>query len=587
MARLMPRLKTRPMHRLRLPVWGASRTIALALWGVAWGMAALGCGPAREHVAFVDGHVITIDERNPVAEAFGIVGDRIERVGDSQALRAWAAETGAEVVSLGGRTVLPGFVDAHGHFPGEGLSEGFLDLNSPPIGDVSDLDDLVSRVAARADETAAGDWVVGFGFDDSLVEEKRMPNRDDLDRATQRHPVAVLHISGHAAVVNSMALERLGIDAGTPDPEGGVIRKRPGSNEPDGLLEETAMDDVQELLLPGPLETLQMFRAASERALAHGVTTAQNGLTDPLLFRALDWLTWLGVVPLRIVVWPNTEAADALLAGDLKRSEWDPLRMRVGAVKLIADGSIQAYTGYLALPYHVPPGDDPGFRGYPRIPRDVLFEQVERYHRAGLQIAIHGNGDASIDDILDAIEHAQYVDPRKDTRHVVIHAQMARPDQLDRMQILGVIPSFFSLHTFYWGDRHRTIFMGPERAAGMSPARSAQLRGLPFTIHCDAPVVPMEPLRLVWSAVNRRTRSGFVVGPEERIDVMPALRAVTLDAAHQQFEEADKGSIEVGKLADFVVLSDDPLSRPETIDEIVVLETWIGGEQAYVRDAHP
>ena len=162
---------------------------------------------------------------------------------------------------------------------------------------------------------------------------------------------------------------------------------------------------------------------------------------------------------------------------------------------------------------------------------------------------------------------------------------MTRPDQLDRMHQMGVIPSFFSLHTYYWGDRHRQLFMGPERAARMSPAKSALDRGLLFTVHADAPVVPMEPLRLVWSAVNRRTRSDFVVGPDERIPVMAALRAVTINAAYQHFEESEKGSIEPGKLADFILLSSSPLQDPERIDRISVLETWIGGEQLYVRTA--
>jgi predicted amidohydrolase YtcJ len=233
----------------------------------------------------------------------------------------------------------------------------------------------------------------------------------------------------------------------------------------------------------------------------------------------------------------------------------------------------------------VPPGDDPGYRGYPRVPRDALVEQVVRYHAAGWQVAVHGNGDASIDDVLDAFEAAQRRHPRADARPVVIHAQMARPDQLDRMAELGVVPSFFSLHTFYWGDRHRRIFMGPERAARMSPAASAAERRIRFTIHCDAPVVPMEPLRLVWAAVNRRTRSGFVVGPDERISVERALRAVTIDAAWQHFEEESKGSLEPGKLADLVILSANPLEVDgERIADIRVLETVVGGERVFPRD---
>jgi predicted amidohydrolase YtcJ len=287
------------------------------------------------------------------------------------------------------------------------------------------------------------------------------------------------------------------------------------------------------------------------------------------------------LIPLRLVVWPSQEAAEARLDGSFEFSSPNELWLREGAAKLIADGSIQGYTGYLSRPYHVPPGDDPDYRGYPRMQRDELIERVTRFHSNGLQVAVHGNGDASIDDILDAFEAAQAAHPRAYARHVIIHAQMARDDQLDRMKQLGVIPSFFSLHTYYWGDRHRDIFMGPRRAARMSPARSAVERELRFTIHADCPVVPMEPLRLVWAAVNRRSTSGASIGEAQRIEPMQALRAVTIDAAYQHFEESEKGSLEPGKLADLAILSRSPLEDPEHIDRIRVLETIVGGRTAY------
>jgi len=324
---------------------------------------------------------------------------------------------------------------------------------------------------------------------------------------------------------------------------------------------------------------------AVDEYTAAGVTTAQSGLTTESLAGFFNLVSRIGLVPIRLMVWLDDAAADARIAEDVgvpEHGDADAM-MRIGAVKLIADGSIQGYTGYLSEPYHVPPGDDPDYRGYPRIPRDELFKQVERFHAAGFQLAVHGNGDASIEDILDAFEAAQNKYARDDTRHIVIHSQMARTDQLDRMAQLGVIPSFFSLHTFYWGDRHRALFMGPERAARMSPAKSALDRGIPFTIHADSPVVPMEPLRLVWSAVNRKTRTDYVVGPEERISVMDALRAVTINAAHQFFEENDKGSLEPGKLADLVILSSNPVDDPGHIDEIEVLKTIVGGRTVYER----
>jgi predicted amidohydrolase YtcJ len=484
--------------------------------------------------------------------------------------------------------LLPGFIDAHGHFPGVGLYALYADLNSPPIGDVRSVDDVVERLAARAAEKPAGEWIVGWSYDDTLLTEGRHPTRRDLDRASQQHPILVWHISAHLASANSLALARAGVDAGTPDPEGGLVRREPGSGEPDGVLEENAIDLVAaHVPQPGPLEAWRIVREATARYLRAGVTTAQNGYAEAGHMQALAWLAKLGLLPLRLVVWPGEDAARRLEEGSLELPEVDPSRFRVGARKLIADGSIQGYTGYLTRPYHVPPGDDPGYRGYPRIPRGRLLEQVARHHAAGRQLAVHGNGDASIDDILDAFENAQRLAPRSDARHVIIHAQMTRDDQLDRMRELGVIPSFFSLHTYYWGDRHRDIFMGPVRAARMSPARSARDRGVRFTLHCDAPVVPMEPLRLVWSAVNRRSTSGAEIGRDQRITPLEALRAVTVDAAHQHFEEREKGSLEPGKLADLVVLSRSPLDDPEHIDDIEVLETIVGGETVYCAEASP
>ena len=530
-------------------------------------------------VVYLGGPVLTMDAESRVAEALGMAGGRIAAVGSEAEVRAWGEANGARVVDLEGQALLPGFIDAHGHYPGAGIYAVHVDLNAPPIGDVTNIDQLVAKLAARVAE-GGDDWVVGWGYDDTLLAEKRHPTRRDLDRASPERPIALWHVSGHLAVLNSAALDAVGIDAATDDPEGGVIRREAGAREPDGVLEETTMEPILPHLQPSTWESVRMVFAASDLYLAAGVTTAQSGASDETILGGLAALSRLGLIPLRLVLWPLDPAADALLDGSLEvggQGEY----LKLGAVKLIADGSIQGYTGYLSQPYHVPPGDDPSFRGYPRIAREELARQVAHYHREGLQVAVHGNGDASMDDILDAFEAALAEHPRDDARPIIIHAQMARDDQLDRMAKLGVIPSFFSLHTYYWGDRHRDIFMGPERAFRMSPAKSAQDRGVRFTIHCDAPVVPMEPLRLVWAAVNRRSTSGAEIGPAQRIDVMSALRAVTIDAAYQHFEDDVKGSLEPGKLADLVILSASPLDDPANVDTLEVRETIIGGKTVY------
>jgi predicted amidohydrolase YtcJ len=536
-----------------------------------------------ERSVYTGGAILTMNAEDEIVEALGIEGGRIAAVGPQEAVLEWAG-SGARVIDLEGRAIVPGFIDAHGHFPGEGIYAALVDLNAPPIGVVENLDDLTALLNARADETSVGEWVVGMSYDDTLLAEGRHPTRRDLDRVSTEHPIAIIHVSGHLAVVNSMALELEGLDRHSTNPVGGVLQ-READGALSGVLEESAMDFVQKRATAlGPIDSLRVLREGSRRAVAQGVTTVQNGLTPASLIKPFQWLTRLGFVEPRVVLWPGMDVADAVLAGELVLPEAEGLDLWIGAVKLVADGSIQGYTGYLREPYHVPPGDDPEFRGYPRIPRDELRERVMRYHEAGFQVAVHGNGDASIDDILDALEHAFAAQPRADSRPIIIHAQMARPDQLDRMREFEVLPSFFSLHTFYWGDRHRRVFMGPERAARMSPAATALEKGVRFTIHCDVPIVPLEPLRLVWSAVNRRTRSGYVVGPRERIDAIQALRAVTIDAAYSMFLDEELGALEVGKFADLAILSASPLDDPATIDQIEVVETIQGGETVYLRD---
>jgi len=544
---------------------------------VAVPIGAAGCTGSPDRTLYVGGTILTMDAAGTVAEAVRVEGERIAAVGTEADVRA-TTPAGTPIVELGERALLPGFIDAHGHFPGMGVYAIHADLNSPPIGEVENIDDIVAILAARAREERAGAWILGLGYDDTLLAERRHPTRHDLDRASADHAIVIMHISGHLAVASSRALAELGIDASTPDPEGGHIQRDAVTGEPTGVLEETAAGPVLDMLQrPSALDGLRVVRAAGRIYARAGVTTAQNGLTTRRQIRLLSWASRLGLVPIRLILWPDATAGEAILDGTLDTDTYDPLWVRVGAMKLVADGSLQGYTGYLSRPYYTTPDDDPDYRGYPRMPAAELDDRLTRYHARGLQVAVHGNGDAAIDMILDAVEHAGGDRPVGDARHIVIHAQMARDDQLDRMKQLGVIPSFFALHPYYWGDRHREVFLGPERAARISPTASALARELPFTIHADAPVVPMEALRLVWSAVNRRTRSGVVLGPDERIDAMTALRAVTIDAAYQHFEEDLKGSLEPGKLADLVILSRSPLDDPATIDSIEVLETIVGG----------
>ncbi len=547
-------------------------------------LGALGSARAAPDVILHNATVLTLTSQTASAEAIAITGDRITAVGTDSDVAALAGPE-TERIDLQGGTVLPGFIDAHGHFPSSGLiAKHFVDLNSPPIGVMTSVDDIVAALADRAAQTPAGEWIQGRGYDDTLIVDMRHPTRWDLDRASTEHPIYIGHISGHLSVANSLALELAGITAASPQPFGGKIQKN-GDGTPTGVLEEPpAMGQVGDLLPTfTDADMIEAIAFAAREYAAMGITTAQQGATAPDGGLMFVEAYRQGVLPIRVHVWPVLAAVAALTekGGALPVLDADGM-VTYGAAKGFADGSIQGYTGYLSQPYHSHSHADPRYRGYPRMDRDALAAQIKTVHEAGYQIALHGNGDAAIDDVLYGFERAQSLRPRPDARHIVIHAQMTREDQLDRMQAGGVIPSYFNLHTYYWGDRHWDLFMGPDRAARMSPTASTVTRELPFILHADTPVVPMEPMRIVWAAVNRLSSGGRVIGADQRISVLEALKGITTYAAYQAFEENDKGTIEAGKLADLTVLARNPVETdPMALADIAVTHTFVGGKLVY------
>jgi len=527
---------------------------------------------------FRQGVILTMDSQNRTVQAVAIRGNRIVRVGSDVEVSEQAGPK-TTVVDLQGKAMLPGFYAAHDHFPSAGIEALYeVDLNSPPIGTIQTLDDLLKTLRERAARTPKGGWIIGHGYDDTLLREGRHPTRYDLDKASTDHPIWITHSSGHLGAANSRALEIAGVTKDTVVTLG-VIRKELATGEPNGVFEECCGLVARHTPDHSLEQRLEAIRWCDQHYLSHGVTTtviahgSERSIKD--LKQGLD----RGLLHLRVVsMLSNPELGTKNVLATKLPIE----RIHVTAAKLMSDGSIQGYTGYLSTPYYRPPSGKAGYCGYARYSRQHLVDLVKKYHRAGYQIAIHANGDAAIDDVLFAYGEAQRELPRPDARHRIEHCQMARDDQLARMKELGVTPSFFVGHVFYWGDRHQNIFLGPERAARISPLRSALSCGLHLTLHNDTPVTPVDPLLLVWAAVNRLTRDGKVLGPQQRISVAEALRAVTIDAAWQNFEEERKGSIEPGKLADFVVLDENPLTvEPRRLKDIIVLETVVDGETVY------
>ena len=547
-------------------------------------LALAGCSPPTPPLQadrlWVGEHIITFDDAHADATAVAIAGERIVWVGRREDWRGEARET----VELGERALLPGFIDAHGHLSFSARTANLANVASPPVGAVGDIASLQAILRSYIGERgiAPGEWVVGIGYDDSLIEEQRHPDRDDLDAVSDAHPIALIHVSGHLATANSLALEQAGISKDTPDPPGGVIRRR-ADGEPNGVLEETATEGVRSSVMGGGDLSAADLHAAFDIYASHGITTVQDGAASVAELERFAEVADASGLALDVEVYviamdPDFQLPQGWTVGESRK------RVKLSGIKLFLDGSPQGKTAYLSEPYHVPPpGMDAGYRGYPSVPQAFVDAKVARFATANVPMLVHCNGDAAAEMLLDALDKAGEGAPLGDHRTVMIHAQTVREDQIDRMAALGVVPSYFSAHTFYWGDWHRDSVLGPERARRISPTRSTLARNMPFTVHNDAPVVPPDMIRLLWATTNRLTRSGQVLGEAQRLDTLEALRAVTANAAYQSFEECCKGTLTPGKQADLVVLSRDPLSMPAAdLLDLDVVETVSRGATVFI-----
>ena len=513
-------------------------------------------------------------------------GDRIIASGSRAEIFEFRGDD-TRVIELGDQALLPGFIDAHGHFSAVSRYAALLDLSSPPVGGVTNIEDIVRalRLRIEAEQIPAGDLVYGFGYDDSLLAEGRHPNRDDLDRASTNHPIVVRHVSGHLLAANSMALDQAGLSASTQNPEGGIIRRRAGSNEPDGVMEETAMG-----AFPGssgnmgPQELSRLRREAIDIYAGYGITTIQDANISTAyadLMRseaeaepyAVDIVAFIMANPLSDEELQAVSAEESYTGG-----------FRVGGVKFTLDGSPQGRTAWMSQPYtEGPPGQSADYVAYPSYSPEAYKARMPDLLARGVPVLAHANGDAAIQLMIEGIKEAVTGNTLPDHRTVAIHAQLARPDQLEQFKALGIVPSYYAVHPYFWGDWHRLSF-GEERASFISPVKATIELGIPFTVHNDSPVVPPDIMRLVSITVNRLTRSGYVLGPDQRASVMEALYAVTQGAAYQYFEEDEKGSITVGKRADLVILELNPLTAdPLGLEDIAIVETFARGLSVYRR----
>ena len=523
------------------------------------------------------GPILTINDEQPVAEAVAVANGRIIAVGTQEDMAAHRSGKTRQF-DLGGRAMLPGFVDSHGHVVFGGIQAMSANLLAPPDGAVTDIASLQSTLnawaAANSETLDKLNMIVGFGYDNAQLAELRHPTRQDLDIVSKDIPVVVMHQSGHIGVANSKALELAGIDAASEAPAGGVIR-RDANGEPNGVLEEYAFFSVFVPLLNGlgPDGLLAFARAGSDLWARFGYTTAQDGRSSAASVESLRRLGADGGLPIDIVAYPDVLEDRNFIAANVSRVYAD--RVRVGGCKLTIDGSPQGFTALRDRPYFAPVGDyPPGYAGYAAITMEQTLDAVNWCYENNFQILTHANGEGASDMLIAAIGAAQARYGKRNLRPVLIHGQFLREDQLDSYHRLGVFPSVFPMHTFYWGDWHRENTVGPANADNISPTGWIRQRGMMFGTHHDAPVAFPDSMRVLAATVTRRTRSGDILGPDQRVDVMTALKAMTIWPAWQHFEENVKGSIEPGKIADFVLLSANPAAvDPETLSDLKVLVT--------------
>ena len=494
-----------------------------------------------------------------------------------------------QLVDLKGQTLVPGFVDAHGHIVVGGLQALSANLLAPPDGKVQDIASLQQTLRDWVQTNAAAvekiKVIVGFGYDNAQLKELRHPTKEELDAVSQDIPVLIVHQSGHLATVNSAMLKAIGYDASTKDPAGGVIQRKPGSTEPNGTLEETALFAAVPVVLNrvGP-EGLKTFAREGAKLWARfGYTTAEEGRATPQIADLLKQVAAEGGFANDVNAYPDVLVDRAYIKAN--QSPTYTNRFRVAGAKLTIDGSPQGFTAWRDRPYYKPVGNYPqGYSGYAAASAEDVMGAVQWASENGIQVITHSNGERASDLLIAAHRAAQARFPQaKDLRPVLIHGQFLREDQLDSYKALGVIPSLFPMHTFYWGDWHLDHTVGPQAGMNISPTGWAKKRGMIFSSHHDAPVAFPDSMRVLDATVTRRARgSGRIVGPEHRVDVITALKAMTIWPAYHHFEEKTKGSLEPGKLADFAILSKDPTAvEPTTIADIKVTETVKEGKTIF------
>lgn len=554
----------------------------------------LGCKEKSENsiVAsklFYNGDILTMEEDIPkYVEAVVIQNGKIVFVGSKSDAESQFKDS--KKIDLKGKTLLPGFIDPHSHFGMVSNTMGQVDLNPEPVGKIKNIDDILKNLKEYKEKNKIpdGEWIFGWGYDDGQLTEKRHPTKKDIDKVLPNNPVYLQHTSGHMGVANSLGLKELNTSSNSKDPDGGTIVRFPNSNDPTGLVQETAMYPFVRLMME-KLDSKQaeFFDTTQDYYASNGITTAQDGMTSRESIRFFQSQADAGKMKIDLIALAGYSELDSNLADTSLLFKTYKNGFKTQGTKIVADGSPQGKTAFFSKPFLTEvPGCHHDCRGLPSLSQEAINKLFETAYAKDNQLFIHCNGDASIDMVLLAHKLAceKLNQPlNKDRRTIVIHSQFVRPEQLDRFVKYNMEPSFFTNHAYFWGDIH-VQNLGKERADFLSPMVSAKKLGLKPTNHSDATVTPIDPIFTIWTAVNRVSRSGAIIGQAERTTPYLALQAITSFAAYEFFDENLKGTLTEGKLADFVILDKNPLKvKPMEIKNIKVVETIKEGKSIYKK----
>lgn len=528
---------------------------------------------------------MTVNDAAPSADALAIKDGKILAIGTKEDVLKTKGPT-TKLIDLGGKTMLPGFIDGHSHFINSLTVASQANVYAPPFGPGNTVEGIVGalKTLQKEQNIAPGETIMAYGYDENALPPDHQLSAADLDPHFPDNPVMVGHVSLHGAVLNSVALKKYGITAETKTPEGGIIARKPGTTEPAGLLMETAFLPIFGALpKPSPAESMAALEKGQMLFASAGITTAHEGATHLPDLQILKQGAAEGKLFIDVIAFPFiTEFDEVLKRNPASSFGTYNRRLKLGGIKITCDGSPQGKTAFFTTPYLTGgPGGEKDWRGEPTFPIPTLNAMVKKVYDAGLPLIVHGNGDAAIDVILAAHEAALGDKRAGDHRTGIIHCQFVRKDQLDKIAEWKMFPSFYTEHTYFFATTH-IANRGKEQGEFISPLKTALFKGIRFANHTDFNVAPIDQLFVLWSAVNRVSREGGAVGPDERISPMEALKALTIHPAYWYREEANKGSLEPGKLADLVILDKNPLTvDPMAIKDIKVQETIKEGKTIY------